>query len=357
MSLAYEEVKARLKASPQKWLITGVAGFIGSHLLETLLGLDQRVAGLDNLSTGYRNNLEQVKEALTAEQWGRFRFIEGDIRDPATCRSACDGVDYVLHQAALGSVPRSIEDPIPTHEANVDGFIHVLTAAREAKVARFVYASSSSVYGDHPALPKIENETGKLLSPYAATKYINELYSDVFARVYGMEVVGLRYFNVFGARQYPNGAYAAVIPRWFAAFFSGDDVYINGDGKTTRDFCYVANAVQANILAATALNPGAIGRAYNVAAGQYITLNELFELIQMELREVMPEVMSKRPVYRDFRAGDIRHSLADIAASKNLLGYDPEYSVREGLHKTSEWWLTQMTGLKPTAGRRKTKLS
>lgn len=330
MTTRYEQIQQTLRAEPRTWLVTGVAGFIGSHLLETLLTLDQRVVGLDNFATGYRHNLDDVCKQVTPEQWARFRFINGDIRSAAECAAACAGVDYVLHQAAIGSVPRSVEDPITTNAANITGFLNMLVAARDAGVKSFTYAASSSTYGDHPGLPKVEDQIGKPLSPYAVTKYVNELYADVFARCYGFNTIGLRYFNVFGPRQDPNGAYAAVIPKWTAALLTGEPVYINGDGETSRDFCYVANAVQANLLAATATSPEALNQVYNVAVGDRNTLNQLFSLLRESLgpRGVSATV---EPIYRDFRAGDVRHSQADINKAWLLLGYVATHRLRDGI--------------------------
>ncbi|MFP3982637.1 MAG: NAD-dependent epimerase/dehydratase family protein [Desulfurivibrionaceae bacterium] len=334
----YNKVKEKLIASPQKWLVTGVAGFIGSNLLETLLSLDQEVVGLDNFATGFRHNLDQVGEGVTPEQWQRFSFLEGDICDLDTCRRACGGVDIVLHQAALGSVPRSIEDPIRTHDSNLSGFLNMLVAARDEEVARFVYAASSSTYGDHPALPKVEDIIGEPLSPYAVTKYVNELYARVFGSVYGMQTIGLRYFNIFGRRQDPEGAYAAVMPKWFSALIKGEDVFINGDGETSRDFCYIDNCIQANLLAAMVEGQEALNEVYNVAFGQQTTLNELYYLIRQRVAEFKPEVSAKEPEYRDFRPGDVRHSLADISKARDLLGYEPRYSVRDGLDQAAQWY-------------------
>src|SRR5664279_4086495 len=281
---AYDQLQKELKAAPKTWLITGVAGFIGSNLLEALLQLNQRVVGLDNLATGKKQNLDEVKALVSPEQWGGFRFIQGDIGDLAVCREACAGADYVLHEAALGSVPHSMADPLGCHRSNVTGFLNMLVAARDAKVKRFVYASSSAIYGDDPGLPKVEDKVGKPLSPYAGTKVINEVYADTFALAYGLPSIGLRYFNVFGRRQDPDGAYAAVIPKWTASLLKRETVFINGDGKTSRDFCFVANVVQANLLAATTRNADAVNQAYNVALGQRTTLNELFGLLQSALR-------------------------------------------------------------------------
>mgnify|MGYP003810063287 CR=1 FL=1 len=328
---AYTDLLARLPANPKTWLITGVAGFIGCNLLEKLLLLDQNVVGLDNFATGHRHNLKQIQDAVTPAQWARFKFIEGDIRKLEDCQAACAGVDYVLHQAALGSVPRSLEDPITTNTANIDGFLNMLVAARDAKVARFVYAASSSTYGDHPGLPKVEDVIGKPLSPYAVTKLVNEQYADVFARAYGFKTIGLRYFNIFGAHQDPDGAYAAVVPKWTSAMIHNEPVFINGDGETSRDFCYIANTVQANLLAATAQHPDAANQVYNVAVGDRTTLNDLFEAIRTALEPRFPHLEGFRPTYRDFRAGDVRHSLADISKAKSLLGYEPAIASRKGL--------------------------
>lgn len=340
MPSLYPLRQSNLAASPRTWLITGVAGFIGSNLLETLLKLEQRVVGLDNFSTGHQHNLDEVQSQVSAEQWRRFAFIHGDIRTPETCVQACHGVDYVLHQAALGSVPRSIEDPVTTNENNISGFLNMLVAARDAGVRRFVYAASSSTYGDHPGLPKVEEQIGKPLSPYAVTKYVNELYADVFARAYNFNTIGLRYFNIFGRRQDPNGAYAAVIPKWFAALIAGEAVYINGDGETSRDFCFIDNCVQANILAATVEVEEATNQVYNVAFGERTTLNELYRLIRERVAPANPSAADAEPQYRDFRAGDVRHSLADISKAKDLLGYIPLYSIRNGLDKAAEWYLS-----------------
>lgn len=336
---AYEQALAALRREPRTWLVTGVAGFIGSNLLETLLQNDQQVVGLDSFATGHRHNLEQVRALVTPAQWQRLRFIEGDIRDLATCQQACEGVDHVLHQAALGSVPRSINDPITTNAANVSGFLNMLVAARDAKVRRFVYAASSSTYGDHPGLPKVEDRIGKPLSPYAVTKYVNELYADVFARCYGMESIGLRYFNVFGPRQDPEGAYAAVIPKWAAALLRSEAVAINGDGETSRDFCFVANAVQANVLAATTTNAAAVNQVYNVAVGDQTTLNQLYEQLVRSLSAAVPGLRVPAPVYRDFRSGDVRHSRADVSKAQELLGYRPTHRFAEGLSVATGWYL------------------
>jgi UDP-N-acetylglucosamine 4-epimerase len=325
------------------WLVTGCAGFIGSNLIESLLNLDQKVVGLDNFSTGFQHNLDQVEAAVGPERWSRFRFIKGDIRSLETCREACEGVDYVLHEAALGSVPRSIDDPITSHESNVTGFLNMLVAARDAKVKRFVYAASSAAYGDHPGLPKVEETIGRPLSPYGAGKYMNELYADVFGRCYGLETVGLRYFNVFGPRQDPDGAYAAVIPKWIAAMLRNETVYINGDGETARDFCFIDNVVQANILAATVTNPEAANRVYNVALGDQTSLNQLFASLKDLLSE-RDETFSCPPaVYRDFRPGDVRFSRADISKATDLLGFRPTVRVHDGLSRALDWYVASLS--------------
>lgn len=332
-----------LLKQPATWLVTGVAGFIGSNLLEALLRLDQNVVGLDNFATGHRHNLEQVKQLVTPEQWQRFQFIEGDIRDLATCHRACLGADYVLHQAALGSVPRSLDDPITSNATNIDGFLNMLVAARDAGVKRFVYAASSSTYGDHPGLPKVEDVIGKPLSPYAVTKYVNELYADVFARSYGMQSMGLRYFNVFGPRQDPNGAYAAVIPKWLASMIRNEPLYVNGDGETTRDFCYVSNVVQANLLCACTGNANAINQVYNVAVGGRTSLNQLLAMMRQVLLPNFPHLHDFAPVYRDFRAGDVRHSQADISKSEQLLGYRPTHTIQQGLAEAIDWYVASLS--------------
>jgi len=333
----YQELCSSLESKPKTWLITGAAGFIGSNLLEHLLKLNQCVVGLDNFATGYQRNLDEVRSLVSAEQWARFQFIEGDIRNLEDCARACGGVDYVLHQAALGSVPRSLNDPITTNAANITGFLNMLVAARDAGVKSFTYAASSSTYGDHPALPKVEENIGKPLSPYAVTKYVNELYAEVFARSYGFKAIGLRYFNVFGKRQDPDGAYAAVIPKWTAAMVRGEDVFINGDGETSRDFCFIENAVQANLLAATA-EDSAKNEVYNVAVGDRTTLNDLFAALKSALAE-NGVVYDKAPVYRDFRPGDVRHSQADIGKAASKLGYAPEFRIFEGIARAMPWYL------------------
>lgn len=340
----YDRVTARLDAEPQVWLITGVAGFIGSNLLETLLRLNQKVVGLDNFATGHKRNLAEVRDLVSEDQWRNFHFIEGDIRSLEDCRSAMvhtDGapVKYVLHQAALGSVPRSVDDPITSNSTNVTGFLNMLVAARDACVQRFVYAASSSTYGDHPDLPKVEDKIGRPLSPYAVTKFVNELYADVFGRTYGFPSIGLRYFNVFGPRQDPNGAYAAVIPRWISAMINGEPVFINGDGETSRDFCFVANAVQANILSATCDDEESINQIYNVAFGQRTSLNELYQELILRLSPIYAHLRDSKPVYKNFRAGDVRHSLADVSRAKKFLAYSPAYDVRQGLDVAMTWYV------------------
>jgi UDP-N-acetylglucosamine/UDP-N-acetylgalactosamine 4-epimerase len=347
---SYETIPEKFKQAPKAWLITGVAGFIGSNLLEALLKLNQSVIGLDNFSTGYQHNLDEVRSLVKPDQWSRFTFIKGDIRDLETCLAACKKADYVLHHAALGSVPRSLDDPITTNENNISGFLNMLVAARDAGIARFVYAASSSTYGDHPALPKREDTIGRPLSPYAVTKYVNELYADVFHRCYGFSSIGLRYFNVFGPRQDPNGAYAAVIPNWFSALLNGQPAYINGDGETSRDFCYVDNAIQANILAVTTENPAALNQVYNVAFGQRTTLNTLFQMIKDRVTEIRPEVKEAQPIYRDFRPGDVRHSLADISKARQLLSYEPKFSVDQGLRLAAKWYAKALDGFGRAVG-------
>ena len=342
---AYEQLRQQLPQAPKTWLVTGVAGFIGSNLLETLLKLDQRVVGLDNFATGHQRNLDEVQSLVTPAQWANLDFIQGDIRNLEDCQKACAGINYVLHQAALGSVPRSLADPIGTNETNITGFLNMLVAARDAKVQSFTYAASSSSYGDHPALPKVEDNIGKPLSPYAVTKYVNELYADVFARSYGFETIGLRYFNVFGPRQDPNGAYAAVIPKWTDALLKGETMFINGDGETSRDFCFVANAVQANLLAACATDK-AKNQVYNVAVGERTTLNQLFGLLRDNLQTVVPSeawqsISASRPVYRDFRGGDVRHSQADIGKAQRLLDYAPTHSIGKGIGAAMPWYWMQ----------------
>ncbi|HCI53557.1 MAG TPA: LPS biosynthesis protein WbpP [Gallionella sp.] len=370
-STKYEQLKSRLINEPHTWLITGVAGFIGSNLLETLLKLNQRVVGLDSFVTGFQQNLDEVESLVTPAQWENFNFIRGDIRNLDDCRRAMTfhskqgaqsatmflgedscglstqhsglstqhPVEYVLHQAALGSVPRSVENPINTNETNISGYLNMLVAARDAKVKRFVYAASSSTYGDHPALPKVEDKIGKPLSPYAVTKYVNELYADVFARTYDFKTIGLRYFNVFGPRQTPDGAYAAVIPKWIASMIKGEPVYINGDGETSRDFCFIENVRQINLLAATCENPDATNQVYNVAVGDRTTLNQLYEQLHLNLVSAYPHLKDVGPVYRDFRGGDVRHSLADISKASALLGYQPTHRIADGLKVAMDWYV------------------
>lgn len=334
---------SKLAAQRDRWLVTGCAGFIGSNLVETLLSLGQEVVGLDNLSTGFARNLDEVARLVGPQAWSRFTFVQGDVRDADDCARAVRGVRFVLHQAALGSVPRSIAEPVASHASNVDGFVKILDAARRGDVERFVYASSSSVYGDNPALPKLEDRIGRALSPYAATKLVNEIYADVFARTYGLSCVGLRYFNVFGPRQDPDGAYAAVIPKWIASLLRGDTVIINGDGQTSRDFCFVDNAVQANLLAATTPT-AASHEAFNVAVGEQTTLNELFGALVEIVAQHEPRVLGARPEYRDFRAGDVRHSLADVSKARSLLGYSPTHRILDGLRAAMPWYLAFTAG-------------
>jgi UDP-N-acetylglucosamine 4-epimerase len=334
-----DDIKENIFSTNKTWLITGVCGFIGSNILEHLLLFNQTVVGVDNLSTGHLRNLKEVERLVSPEQWRRFHFFQGDVRDASECRRHCTNVDYVLHQAALGSVPRSIEDPISTNQHNVDGFLNMITAAKDARVKRFVYAASSSTYGDHPGLPKREDEIGRPLSPYAVSKLVNELYAEVFAQVYDFKSIGLRYFNVFGPRQDPEGPYAAVIPKWVAALRSANPVFINGDGETTRDFCFVENVVQANILAAMTSNPEALGQVYNIAFGEQTSLNELFHFLRDYVLKTNSALEAQAPIYRNFRAGDVRHSLADIGKARKLLGYNPSHSVSQGLAEAVNWYI------------------
>ncbi|MEP6503035.1 MAG: SDR family oxidoreductase [Betaproteobacteria bacterium] len=331
---AHEQILAEVAAAPRRWLVTGAAGFIGSHLLQTLLASGQHVTTLDDFSTGHAHNYAKVRAAVGEDNWRRHTAITGDIADEATCRAACAGADIVLHEAALGSVPRSLADPLATHRANATGFLTMLVAARDAKVQRFVYAASSSTYGDSPSLPKVEDVIGRPLSPYAVTKYLDELYADVFGRGYGMPTIGLRYFNVFGARQDPNGAYAAVIPRWIAAMLEGRECVINGDGETSRDFCYVRNVVQANLLAALTSDAEAIGRVYNVAVGERTTLNQLHAALAAAIEAARPGLRVAAPSHAPFRAGDVRHSLAEISLARRLLGYEPSHTIHAGMAET-----------------------
>jgi UDP-N-acetylglucosamine 4-epimerase len=338
----YENILDQLRSQPRTWLVTGAAGFIGSNLLEQLLRLDQQVVGLDNFSTGKRSNLNEVQLSVTNEQWQRFRFVEGDIRTLTTCHEVCSGIDFILHEAALGSVPRSIADPIASNESNVTGFLNMLVAARDAGVKRFVYAASSSTYGDHPGLPKLEDTIGKPLSPYAVTKYVNELYADVFARSYGLETIGLRYFNVFGPRQDPEGAYAAVIPCWIRALIKGEPVHINGNGETSRDFCFIENVVQMNILAATSTEQSAINQIYNTAVNARTSLNQLYGMLHTRLLPHYPHLQGCTPVYRDFRQGDVLHSQADISKAIRLLGYAPSHTIDGGLDAALPWYMANL---------------
>jgi UDP-N-acetylglucosamine 4-epimerase len=336
----FDILAEEMRNKPRKWLVTGCAGFIGSHLLETLLQLDQTVIGMDNFATGYRHNLDDVQAAVDARQWSRFSFFEADIRDMAACRDAMQGVDSVLHQAALGSVPRSLKDPLTTHDVNVNGFVNLLIAARDAGVSSLTYASSSSVYGDNPDLPKVEGRTGKPLSPYAVSKSINEMYADIFARCYGFKSIGLRYFNVFGKRQDPAGAYAAVIPRWIAAMVLGEDVFINGDGANSRDFCYIRNVVEANLLAAFAPEES-MAQAYNIGVGDNTSLTQLFDYLRSALRDNGVDY-PKQPVHREQRAGDVLHSQADIDKARLLLHYAPAFRIQEGINATVPWYLEKI---------------
>jgi UDP-N-acetylglucosamine 4-epimerase len=338
----YDEVRSRIQGGPRRWLVTGAAGFIGSHLVEHLLGLDQAVVGLDNFSTGKRANLEHVRRCVGEARWAKLRFVEGDIRALDTCNAACASADVVLHQAGLGSVPRSIDKPLRTHDSNVNGFLNILLAARDAGAERVVYASSSAVYGDHPALPKVESELGRAMSPYGLSKRMNELYADVFATCYGFKSVGLRYFNVFGPRQDPDGPYASVIPAWLGALLRGESAYVNGDGSAARDYCHVDNVVQANLLAATVEDPQAIGQAYNVAVGEQTTLNELFEIMRAQLAERLPHLRGVRAVHRAPRRGDMLLSRADIAKAVRLLGYRPMFDLRSGLAQTIDWYIKDL---------------
>jgi UDP-N-acetylglucosamine/UDP-N-acetylgalactosamine 4-epimerase len=339
----YEQLQEHLKGNQATWLVTGVAGFIGSNLLEKLLILNQKVVGLDNFDTGHQHNIDQAIEdanRITGKDLSNnFKFINGDIRELGDCKEACSGVDYVLHQAALGSVPRSIEDPINTNRANIDGFLNMLVASKDVNVKRFVYAASSSTYGDHPDLPKVEGKIGSPLSPYAVTKVVNELYANVFAKTYGFKTIGLRYFNIFGKRQDPNGAYAAVIPKWVAAILNKEDVFINGDGETSRDFCYIDNTVQMNLLAATTDNDEATDQVYNVALNDRTSLNKLYQMIEERLIQRTAGLKKKKPIYKDFRVGDVRHSQANIDKAQALLNYQPKYMISEGMNETMDWYV------------------
>jgi UDP-N-acetylglucosamine 4-epimerase len=343
----YEELQEYLTNNQNTWLVTGVAGFIGSNLLEKLLILNQKVVGLDSFDTGYQYNIDQaIKDAnsISGKDLSiNFKFINGDIRILDDCKKACFGVDYVLHQAALGSVPRSIKDPISTNRANIDGFLNMLVASKDAKVKRFVYAASSSTYGDHPDLPKVEDKIGKPLSPYAVTKAVNELYANVFARTYGFKTIGLRYFNIFGKRQDPNGAYAAVIPKWVSEILNKEDVFINGDGETSRDFCYIDNTIQINLLAATTNNNDATDQIYNVALNDRTSLNKLYKMIEDRLIERTEGLKKKEPIYRDYREGDVRHSQANIDKAKKLLNYEPRYMISEGMDEAIDWYIHNLS--------------
>ncbi|WLI88943.1 SDR family oxidoreductase [Massilia sp. R2A-15] len=339
----FNDIEQQLRQQSHHWLVTGAAGFIGSNLVEALLKLGQRVTGLDNFATGHRHNLDQVQSLVGPEAWSRFTFIEGDIRVAADCARACEGVDYVLHQAALGSVSRSINDPVATNETNVTGFLNMLVAMRDAKVKRFVYAASSSTYGDHPSLPKVEPVIGNPLSPYAVTKYVNELYANVFGRTYGTESVGLRYFNVFGPRQDPHGAYAAVIPQWIASLIGNKTLFINGDGETSRDFCFIDNVVQANLLAALTQGPGIANEVYNVALNDRTSLNQLHRMMCELLQDRFPHLRDHKPEYVAFRAGDVRHSQADISKAAEKLGYAPTHRIGEGLKQAMDWYVDNLT--------------
>jgi UDP-N-acetylglucosamine/UDP-N-acetylgalactosamine 4-epimerase len=367
----YEELQKHLTSNQSTWLITGVAGFIGSNLLEKLLILNQKVVGLDNFDTGHQHNIDQAiqdaNEATGEDRSSLFCFINGDIRELKDCQKAMTwhnnsklninlsentpevqhstltkSVDFVLHQAALGSVPRSIEDPINTNRANIDGFLNMLVSSKDSNVKRFVYAASSSTYGDHPDLPKVEDKIGNPLSPYAVTKVVNELYASVFAKAYGFKTIGLRYFNIFGKRQDPNGAYAAVIPKWVAAILNKDDVYINGDGETSRDFCYIDNTVQMNLLAATTDNNEATDQVYNVALNDRTSLNKLYQMIEERLIQRTEGLERKEPIYRDFRVGDVRHSQANIDKAQALLDYQPKYMISEGVDEAMDWYIKSL---------------
>lgn len=331
----YTELTEQLKNRSYTWLITGAAGFIGSNLVEALLNLNQNVIGLDNFATGFHQNLEEVIASVSNTQRKNFTFYEGDIRHLHDCEKAVKNVDFVLHQAALGSVPRSIENPQLVNEVNIGGYVNMLIAAKNAKVKRFVFASSSSVYGDSPIIPKVESHLGNPLSPYAVTKCTNEIYAKAFAHCYELECIGLRYFNVFGPRQNYKSQYAAVIPLWIISLLKNNIIFINGDGETSRDFCYVKNAIQANILAALVERKDAINTIYNISVGQQTTLNHLFQMICHNLK------ISKKPVYREFRSGDIRHSLADISKAKELLGYEGVFTVNHGLEEMISWYINQ----------------
>jgi len=343
----YEKLQKDLKNNQNTWLVTGVAGFIGSNLLEKLLILNQKVVGLDNFDTGYQHNIDQAIEdankSTNKDLSNNFKFINGDIRKLEDCKKACGGVDYVLHQAALGSVPRSIEDPITSNRTNIDGFLNMLVASKDENVKRFVYAASSATYGDHPDLPKVEDKIGNPLSPYAVTKVVNEIYAKVFATNYEFKTIGLRYFNIFGKRQDPNGAYAAVIPKWVASIINKEDVFINGDGETSRDFCYIDNTVQMNLIAATTEKDEAIDQIYNVALNERTNLNKLHKMIEERLVERISGLKKKKPIYKDFRSGDVRHSQANIDKAQKLLDYQPQFKISEGLDEAMDWYVNSLT--------------
>ncbi|SDY86150.1 NAD-dependent epimerase/dehydratase family protein [Nitrosomonas sp. Nm58] len=339
----YQQIQQTLKNNPYCWLITGVAGFIGSNLLEALLRLNQKVVGLDNFSTGYQHNLDQVKAAVGQNAWLNFKFIQGDIRRLQDCLEACRDIDFVLHHAALGSVPRSIENPILSNENNISGFLNMLVASRDTGIKRFVYAASSSTYGDHPNLPKVESIIGQPLSPYAVTKYVNELYADVFNRCYGTQSIGLRYFNIFGPRQDPNGAYAAVIPQWIAALIRNKELYVNGDGETSRDFCFIENVIQANLLAALTNEPKAINQVYNIALNERTSLNQLYTMMCELLIDKFPHLHNHQPTYVAFRKGDVRHSQADISKAHEFLGYEPTHRIDQGLREAMDWYVLHLS--------------
>jgi len=338
-----EDLESMLEGQAGLWLVTGVAGFIGSNLLEALLERNQLVRGLDNFSTGHARNLEQVRTNLTSQQWAGFEFLQSDIRDLPSCQRACSGARLVLHQAALGSVPASIADPIGAHTTNATGALNILWASHQANVQRVVYASSCAVYGDCPSLPITEGQPIIPLSPYAATKSVNELYAQAFARSYGLSAIGLRYFNIFGPRQDPQGPYAAVIPAWVRALLRKEPVCIHGDGNTSRDFCYVANVVQANLRAALTPPDQAANRVYNIGQGERATLNQLFLLLRDKLAAENPSLRGLEPVYGEARPGDIRHSQADLSEARHRLGYRPHYRLDEGLEEAMDWYKAHLS--------------
>lgn len=338
----YQKIQLELKKNPKKWVITGVAGFIGSNLLEALLRLDQSIVGIDNFSTGSQKNLDDVRKYVSKKQWNRFFFHKGDILDPKLCQKICENADYVLHQAALGSVPRSIEDPYTSNNSNITGFLNMIVAAKESNVTKFVYAASSSSYGDHPGLPKVESEIGNPLSPYAVTKLVNELYANVFKITYNFPSIGLRYFNIFGRRQSIDSAYAAVIPKWIGEILNNKAITINGDGKTSRDFTFIDNVIQANILSATSKDPKAAGEVYNIAVGDRTSLIEMYNFISKNIQSNLASMKIEQPKFGDFRSGDVRHSLADITKANNLLGYQPSHNVEQGIKETVSWYLDNL---------------